>query len=75
MKYALSTILALGITTALSAQVPLWDLRKDKIPEDLNHGAIRAGHRLRRRRSPTQWTPESTTKQYYYIVLQYVSLH
>ncbi len=28
-----------------------------------------------RRRSPTQWTPESTTKEYYYIVPQYVSLH
>ena len=42
MKHALPTLLALGITTALSAQVPLWDLSKDKIPEELNHGAIRA---------------------------------
>jgi hypothetical protein len=42
MKPLLFTILALGITATLPAQVPLWDLGKDKIPEELNHGASRA---------------------------------
>ena len=41
MKRVFSTLLALGITVALPAQVPLWDLGKDKIPEELNHGATR----------------------------------
>jgi lysophospholipase L1-like esterase len=42
MKTLLSAILALGITAALPAQVPLWDLSKDTIPQELNHGASRA---------------------------------
>ena len=39
MKHVFSTLLAFGITVALPAQVPLWDLKKDKIPAELNHGA------------------------------------
>ncbi|NBV32250.1 MAG: hypothetical protein EBR81_00200, partial [Proteobacteria bacterium] len=42
MKTLLSAILVLGITAALPAQVPLWDLSKDTIPRELNHGASRA---------------------------------
>jgi hypothetical protein len=40
-KYTLS-LLAFGITVTLSAQVPLWDLGRDKVPDDLVHGATRA---------------------------------
>jgi hypothetical protein len=42
MKRALFCISFLGVTVSLSAQVPLWDLTKDKIPAELNHGATRA---------------------------------
>ena len=42
MKRALFCIGLLGLSLSLSAQVPLWDLTKDKIPEELNHGATRA---------------------------------
>jgi lysophospholipase L1-like esterase len=41
MKHLLSLFVLLGITVSVSAQVPVWDLAKDKIPEELNHGAIR----------------------------------
>ena len=43
MKPLFLSLLAFGITAALPAQVPLWDLSKDKIPDALNHGATRAG--------------------------------
>lgn len=42
MKRALFCISLLGAAFSLSAQVPLWDLTKDKIPAEFNHGAIRA---------------------------------
>jgi len=42
MKFIVSTLFAFGTAMALSAQVPLWDLTKDKISEELNHGATRA---------------------------------
>lgn len=42
MKQAFSSFFALGITLTLPAQVPLWDLAKDKIPVELNHGATHA---------------------------------
>lgn len=42
MKWALSSILAFALTSALSAQVPLWDLAKDSIPDELNHGSVRS---------------------------------
>jgi hypothetical protein len=41
MKNLLCLLVLLGITVSVSAQVPVWDLAKDKIPEELNHGAIR----------------------------------
>ncbi len=31
-----------GFAVMLSAQAPLWDLAKDQIPSELNHGAVRA---------------------------------
>jgi hypothetical protein len=37
------TLFALGMTGVLSAQVPVWDLGKDRIPDELNHGAARGG--------------------------------
>lgn len=42
MKRALFCLSLLGVALPLSAQVPRWDLTKDKIPEELNHGATRA---------------------------------
>ena len=42
MKRVLFSIFAFGFTMALPAQVPLWDLEKDKIPDELNHGATRS---------------------------------
>ena len=42
MKRALACISLLGLPLTLSAQVPLWDLTKDQIPEELNHGTTRA---------------------------------
>ena len=41
MKRLLSALLLAGFSAMLSAQAPLWDLAKDKIPEALNHGAVR----------------------------------
>ena len=41
-KHALATIFLLGITATLAAPAPLWDLARDKIPAELNHGATRA---------------------------------
>ena len=40
MKRLLSALLLAGFSSMLSAQAPLWDLAKDKIPEALNHGAV-----------------------------------
>jgi hypothetical protein len=40
MKHLLSLLFVLGIAVSVSAQAPVWDLAKDKIPEELNHGAI-----------------------------------
>jgi lysophospholipase L1-like esterase len=40
MKRLLSALLLAGFSAMLSAQAPLWDLAKDKIPEALNHGAV-----------------------------------
>jgi len=42
MKRALLWILVCTVTSGLYAQAPLWDLAKDKIPDELNHGAARA---------------------------------
>ena len=42
MKQSLICISLLCHTLTLSAQVPLWDLTKDQIPAELNHGATRA---------------------------------
>ena len=42
MKKILLCASLLGFVISLSAQVPLWDQAKDKIPEELNHGATRA---------------------------------
>ena len=44
MKQLLSTLLVFGVTLALQAQVPLWDLGKDKIQEALNHGATQGAN-------------------------------
>jgi hypothetical protein len=41
MKRLLSALSLFGLSVSLSAQAPLWDLAKDKIPEALNHGAVR----------------------------------
>jgi len=41
MKPELAAAFLLALSTALPAQTPLWDLAKDMIPEELNHGAIR----------------------------------
>jgi lysophospholipase L1-like esterase len=38
----LSGVLLFAVCSALHAQAPLWDLAKDGIPADLNHGAVRA---------------------------------
>ena len=42
MKRLLSALSLLGLSVSLSAQAPLWDLAKDKIPAALNHGAVQA---------------------------------
>jgi len=42
MRHAVPLLFALGIAHIASAQIPLWDLAKDKIPGDLVHGATRA---------------------------------
>lgn len=42
MKHAIITLFVFGIAATVSAQVPLWDLAKDKIPAELIHGATRA---------------------------------
>ncbi len=42
MKRVLFCITLLFVSVSLSAQVPLWDLAKDTIPAELNHGATRA---------------------------------
>ncbi len=42
MKFTPPTLLAILACTSLYAQTPLWDLTKDKVPDELNHGAIRA---------------------------------
>ncbi len=39
MKRLLSVLGLLAFAAVLSAQAPLWDLAKDKIPAELNHGA------------------------------------
>jgi lysophospholipase L1-like esterase len=41
MKRLLSALSLICLSVSLSAQAPLWDLAKDKIPEALNHGAVR----------------------------------
>lgn len=41
MKRLLSALSLLGLGISLSAQAPLCDLAKDKIPDALNHGAVR----------------------------------
>jgi hypothetical protein len=41
MKSLLSALPLICLSVSLSAQAPLWDLAKDKIPEALNHGAVR----------------------------------
>jgi hypothetical protein len=42
MKRLLFVLAAIGLSVSLSAQAPLWDLAKDKIPAALNHGAVQA---------------------------------
>jgi lysophospholipase L1-like esterase len=42
MKRLLSALLLAGFSAMLSAQTPLWDLAKDKIPAALNHGVVQA---------------------------------
>ena len=42
MKKILLRAVLLGFVVSLSAQAQLWDLAKDKIPEELNHGVVRA---------------------------------
>jgi lysophospholipase L1-like esterase len=42
MKRLLSALSLLGLSVSLSAQTPLWDLAKDKIPMALNHGVVQA---------------------------------
>lgn len=42
MKRLLSVLGILAFAAGLSAQAPLWDLAKDKIPAELNHGATLA---------------------------------
>jgi hypothetical protein len=42
MKRVLSSVLLFGISLSMPAQTPLWDLAKDKIPDELNHGATYA---------------------------------
>ena len=42
MKRLLSALSLLGLSVSLSAQAPLWDLAKDKIPAAINHGAVQA---------------------------------
>jgi len=41
MRRLLFCICILSAAVSLSAQVPLWDLAKDSIPAELNHGATR----------------------------------
>ncbi len=43
MRRLFLTLLGFGMTGAIYAQVPLWDLGKDTIPAELNHGAERDG--------------------------------
>ena len=42
MKRLLFVLAAIGLSVSLSAQAPLWDLAKDKIPAALNHGVVQA---------------------------------
>jgi lysophospholipase L1-like esterase len=40
MKQLFCILSVLAVSMPLLAQVPLWDLAKNKIPADLNHGAV-----------------------------------
>ena len=41
MRLILCSIFTLAMTLAVSAQIPLWDLGRDGIAAELNHGAVR----------------------------------
>ena len=41
MRLILLSIFALTMTLAASAQIPLWDLGRDGVSPELNHGAVR----------------------------------
>ena len=41
MRLTLRSIFTLAMTLAVSAQIPLWDLGRDGIAPELNHGAVR----------------------------------
>jgi hypothetical protein len=40
MKFLLCFLVTCGIPFSLLAQSPIWELGKNKIPDDLNHGAV-----------------------------------